>query len=910
MLGLSALAKAVFGTTNDRKVKAYAKRVPAISAMEEEYAALSDAELKGLTAKLKAEHAAGKSLDDLLVPAFAAVREASKRALGLRHFDVQMIGGMVLHEGMISEMKTGEGKTLVATLPVYLNALAGQGVHVVTVNDYLAKRDSAWMGQVFAKLGLSTSVIVHGLSDDERRQAYACDVTYATNNELGFDYLRDNMKYHLSEMVQRGHGYAIVDEVDSILVDEARTPLIISGPVDDRSDLYNALDRFMPQLDADDYEVDEKQRSISLTEKGNDHLEQILSEGGLLKGHNLYDGANVMIVHHMQQALRAHKLFQKDKDYIVKDGQVMIIDEFTGRMMPGRRFSEGLHQALEAKEHVAVQPENVTLASITFQNYFRLYKKLAGMTGTAATEAEEFLSIYNLDVLEIPTNVAVARLDADDEVYRTTQEKYEAIITTIKEARTRGQPVLVGTTSIEKSETLSGLLNAQGFPHSVLNARYHEQEAAIIAQAGAPGSVTIATNMAGRGTDIKLGGNLDMRITTELGDIVAGATRDARIAKIRDEIEANRQIVLAAGGLLVIGTERHESRRIDNQLRGRSGRQGDPGGSRFYLSLQDDLMRIFGSDRLDGMLKKLGLKDGEAIVHPWINKALEKAQQKVEARNFDVRKNILKYDNVMNDQRKVIFEQRIGLMKGEEISETIADMRHDVVSDAISRHIPENAYAEQWDAPGLRQSLREDVGIDFPIEEWVKEEGIADEEIRKRVQTAADTIYAQKREKFGNEVMNQVEKAVLLQTLDKLWRDHIVTVDHLRQVIHLRGYGQRDPLNEYKSEAFNLFSELLHVLKSKVTSQIMRVEVQSKLTNDDMLPDEDELPMMEAHHIDATSGDDDVGEGLLTLAKPVPKRAAVALDPKDPETWGKVSRNDPCPCGSGKRFKHCHGAYV
>ncbi len=910
MLGLSALAKAVFGTTNDRKVKAYAKRVPAINALEEEYAALSDTDLKGLTARFKAEHAGGKSLDDLLVPAFAAVREASKRSLGLRHFDVQMIGGMVLHEGMISEMKTGEGKTLVATLPVYLNALTGQGVHVVTVNDYLAKRDSAWMGQVFATLGLSTSVIVHGLSDDERRQAYACDVTYATNNELGFDYLRDNMKYHLAEMVQRGHGYAIVDEVDSILVDEARTPLIISGPVDDRSDLYNALDRFMPQLDSDDYEVDEKQRSISLTEKGNDHLEQILSEGGMLKGHNLYDGANVMIVHHMQQALKAHKLFQKDKDYIVKDGQVMIIDEFTGRMMPGRRFSEGLHQALEAKEHVAVQPENVTLASITFQNYFRLYKKLAGMTGTAATEAEEFLSIYNLDVLEIPTNVDVARLDEDDEVYRTTQEKYEAIIKSIKEARERGQPVLVGTTSIEKSETLSGLLNAQGFPHSVLNARYHEQEAAIIAQAGAPGSVTIATNMAGRGTDIKLGGNLDMRIATELSDLQPGATRDARIARIRDEIEANRQIVLAAGGLLVIGTERHESRRIDNQLRGRSGRQGDPGGSRFYLSLQDDLMRIFGSDRLDGMLTKLGLKDGEAIVHPWINKALEKAQQKVEARNFDVRKNILKYDNVMNDQRKVIFEQRIGLMKGEEISETIGDMRHDVIGDAISRHIPENAYAEQWDAPGLRQSLREDVGIDFPIEEWVKEEGIADEEIRERVQTAADKIYSQKREKFGDDVMNQVEKAVLLQTLDKLWRDHIVTVDHLRQVIHLRGYGQRDPLNEYKGEAFNLFAELLHVLKSKVTSQIMRVEVQSRLQNDDMLPDEDELPMMEAHHIDATSGDDDVGEGLLTLAKPAPKRPAVALDPKNPETWGKVSRNDPCPCGSGKRFKHCHGAYV
>ena len=911
MFGLKKMAQAVFGTTNDRKVSAYAKRVPAINDLEAGYEKLSDDQLKALTIQFKAEVAGGKSLNDMLVPAFAAVREASKRALGLRPFDVQMIGGMVLHEGKISEMKTGEGKTLVATLPVYLNALSGKGVHVVTVNDYLARRDSDWMGQVYAALGLTTGVIVHGINDRERHAAYACDVTYGTNNELGFDYLRDNMKYHLEEMVQRGHNFAIVDEVDSILVDEARTPLIISGPVDDKSSLYASLDHFIPELQSDDYELDEKQRSISLTEKGNEHLEQILAAGGMLKGDNLYDGANVTIVHHMQQALRAHKLFQKDKDYIVKDGQVVIIDEFTGRMMPGRRYSEGLHQALEAKEQVAVQPENVTLASITFQNYFRLYSKLAGMTGTASTEAEEFMDIYGLDVLEIPTNVVVARKDEDDEVYRTAKEKYEAIATTIRDARTRGQPVLVGTTSIEKSEILSGLLKAQGFEHSVLNARYHEQEAAIIAQAGAPGSVTIATNMAGRGTDIKLGGNLDMRIATELADVPNGAKRDAAIANIKDEIEANRKVVLEAGGLFVIGTERHESRRIDNQLRGRSGRQGDPGQSRFYLSLDDDLMRIFGSDRLDGMLQKLGLKEGEAIIHPWINKALEKAQQKVEARNFDIRKNILKYDNVMNDQRKVIFEQRIGLMKGEEIAETIDDMRHDVISESIARNIPANAYAEQWNAVGLRDELRKDIAIDFPVEDWVKEEGIADEEIKERVVTTANTHYASKRGKYGKEVMDQVEKAVLLQTLDRLWREHIVTVDYLRQVIHLRGYGQRDPLNEYKTEAFNLFSALLGNLKESVTGQMMRIEVQTRAQGD-LLPDEDDLPDMEAHHIDLSSGADDVGEGELKLSSP-PRRTktrTAKINPKDPATWGKVGRNDACPCGSGKRYKHCHGAYV
>jgi preprotein translocase subunit SecA len=901
MLGLRSIAAKIFGSSNQRKVTKFQGRVAEINALEPEIARLSDEELKNQTVKFREQLAQGKELDDLLVPAFATVREAAKRALGQRHFDVQLVGGMVLHEGRIAEMKTGEGKTLVATLPVYLNALAGNGVHVVTVNDYLAKRDSQWMGQVYAALGLTTGVIVHGLNDQQRREMYACDVTYGTNNELGFDYLRDNMKFHLQEMVQRGHNFAIVDEVDSILIDEARTPLIISGPLDDKSELYIAIDKYIPELTPEDYELDEKQRSCSFTEKGNEHLEQVLGAAGLLKGTNLYDAENVTVVHHINQALRAHKMFQRDKDYIVKDNQVIIIDEFTGRMMPGRRYSDGLHQALEAKEHVAIQPENQTLASVTFQNYFRLYDKLAGMTGTASTEAEEFMDIYGLDVIDIPTNVPVARQDDDDEVYRTAKEKYQAIITTIREARQRGQPVLVGTTSIEKSEILASLLNQQNIPHNVLNARYHEQEAQIVAQAGAPGAVTIATNMAGRGTDIKLGGNLEMRIANELADVAPGPGRDAKIEAIKAEIEVNKQKVLAAGGLFVIGTERHESRRIDNQLRGRSGRQGDPGRSLFYLSLDDDLMRIFGSERMDSMLQKLGLKEGEAIVHPWINKALEKAQQKVEARNFDIRKNLLKFDNVMNDQRKVIFEQRISIMKGEEISETVDDMRHQVIDDLISKHIPENAYAEQWDATGLRQHLREAVALDMPVDDWAKEEGIADEEIRERVTKAADELYTAKRELYTPQIMQQVEKAVLLQTLDHLWREHIVTVEHLRQVIHLRGYGQRDPLNEYKTEGYNLFESLMSRLREMVTGQIMRVEIQAR-PQDDMLPDEDELPPMVARHIDATTGEDDVGEGAV-FGQTIPKVSLGAGEVK-----GKVGRNDPCPCGSGKKYKHCHGA--
>ena len=918
MLGLRNIASAVFGTTNSRKLVAFQKRVPAINAIEPEYEKLSDAELMGLTDKFKAELAGGKSLDDLLVPAFAAVREAAKRSLGLRPFDVQLLGGMVLNAGIISEMKTGEGKTLVATLPVYLNALAGKGVHVVTVNDYLAKRDAGWMGKVYSALGMTTGVIVHGLDDNQRRAAYASDITYGTNNELGFDYLRDNMKYHLEEMVQRGHCFAIVDEVDSILVDEARTPLIISGPSEDRSELYNTLDHFIPQLVNEDFELDEKQRQVTLTESGNEHLEQLLTAAGVLKGGTLYDAANVTIVHHIQNALRAHKLFALDKDYIVKDGEVVIIDEFTGRMMPGRRYSEGLHQAIEAKEHVQVQPENVTMASITFQNYFRMYDKLAGMTGTALTEVDEFIDIYRLDVLEVPTNVPVARLDENDEVYRTEREKFGAIIETIRDAQARGQPVLVGTVSIEKSELLSNALTAAGIKHNVLNARFHEQEALIISQAGAPGAVTIATNMAGRGTDIKLGGNLDMRVEQELAQLAEGAERSRAIQKIKDEVESNKRIVIDAGGLFVIGTERHESRRIDNQLRGRSGRQGDPGRSRFYLSLQDDLMRIFGTDRLDGMLQKLGLKDGEAIVSTWINKALETAQKKVEARNFDIRKNLLKFDNVMNDQRKVIFDQRIGIMKGEEVSETVDDMRHDVVDELVSKHIPENAYAEQWDAAGLREQLRDAVAIDFPVDDWAKEEGIADEQIRERVTHAVDDAYKAKREEWagaapGQDIGQQIEKSVLLQTLDRLWREHIIANDYLRQVIHLRGYGQRDPLNEYKTEGFTMFQAMVSQLKEAVTSQLMRVQLQFQQPAG--LPDETALPPMELHHIDASTGQDEAGSlnvaaGTMNLETAAKPKAAAKIDPKKPETWGKVSRNDDCPCGSGKKFKHCHGAFV
>ncbi|BBE73828.1 preprotein translocase subunit SecA [Oharaeibacter diazotrophicus] len=925
MVGLGAIARKLFGSANDRRVKGYRPRIAAINALETELQALSDDALKARTAEFRAALAAGKTVDDLLVPAFATVREAARRVLGQRHYDVQLVGGIVLNEGSIAEMKTGEGKTLVATLACYLNALPGKGVHVVTVNDYLARRDAEWMSRIYGFLGLSTGIIVHGLDDEQRRAAYACDITYATNNELGFDYLRDNMKYEREQMVQRGHHFAIVDEVDSILVDEARTPLIISGPLDDRSDFYNTIDTFIPGLAAEDFEIDEKQRTVIFTEAGTEKLEQRLKAAGLLKGGSLYDVENVSVVHHVNQALKAHKLFQRDKDYIVKGGEVVIIDEFTGRMMPGRRYSDGLHQALEAKEHVKIQPENQTLASITFQNYFRMYDKLAGMTGTASTEADEFADIYGLEVVEIPTHRPVARKDDDDEVYRTVEEKYKAIIATIREAKTRGQPVLVGTTSIEKSETLARMLAAEGFRQhdfdvlfdgddgrademvfQVLNARYHEQEASIIAQAGVPGAVTIATNMAGRGTDIQLGGNADMRIANELADVPAGPEREARETKIREDVERLKQKALAAGGLFVIGTERHESRRIDNQLRGRSGRQGDPGHSRFYLSLQDDLMRIFGSDRMDGMLQKLGLKDGEAIIHPWINKALEKAQQKVEARNFDIRKNLLKFDNVMNDQRKVIFEQRIELMTEEDVSETVADMRHEVITGLIAKHIPENAYAEQWDVAGLQAEIVEYLNLDLPVADWAKEEGIADQEIEARVTKAADEAFAAREARIGPELMRRVEKAVLLQTLDHLWREHLAHLDHLRSVVGLRGYAQRDPLNEYKTEAFALFESLLGQLRGQVIGQLMRIELR---------PPEPAQGMPDGaleHHADPFTGADEMAVPPASMLQTVfdEEGRAPARDPADPSTWGHVGRNEMCPCGSGKRFKHCHGQFA
>ena len=907
MVSFAALGKKLFGSSNERQIKAYAARVEAINALEDEVSALSDEALAQRTEQFRQEVIDGKSLDDLLVPAFATVREAAKRALGQRHYDVQLIGGMVLHDGKISEMRTGEGKTLVATLAVYLNALSGRGVHVVTVNDYLASRDAEWMGQVYRFLGLTVGTIVNDMDDDARRDAYASDVTYGTNNEFGFDYLRDNMKYDLGEMVQRGHSFAIVDEVDSILIDEARTPLIISGPVEDRSDLYVSIDAIVPDFKPSDYEIDEKAKTVALTDEGNEKAEELLAEKGLLKDAGLYDVENVSLVHHLNNALRAHKLFFKDKDYIVKNNQVIIIDEFTGRMMEGRRYSDGLHQALEAKEDAEIQPENQTLASVTFQNYFRLYDKLAGMTGTAATEAEEFMDIYGLDVVDVPTNKPVARLDEDDEVYRTAQEKYKAIVELIRRCQDKGQPVLVGTTSIEKSEFLSDFLKKEKVKHAVLNARHHEKEAAIIADAGVPGAVTIATNMAGRGTDIQLGGNLEMRVQDEVGDLPEGAKRDKKIATIEAEIEARKAQALEAGGLYVIGTERHESRRIDNQLRGRSGRQGDPGASKFFLSLDDDLMRIFGSDRMDGVLQKLGLEEGEAIIHPWINKALEKAQKKVEAHNYDIRKNLLKFDNVMNEQRKVIFDQRVDLMRDEEVSETVVDLRHQLLDEMVAKFVPENAYAEQWDLDGLSEEVERLFNITPPIQEWADEEGIANEELLERLIEATNVAAAKKAAEFGPDIMRQVEKSVLLQTLDHLWRDHLVTLEHLRQVVGLRGYGQRDPLNEYQTESFTLFESMLAQLREAVSGQLSHVELSM---GDDLPSLEDaELPEMEAHHMDFSTGEDEFhpDERSEPQTPIISRKAAVALDPNDPSTWGKVARNAPCPCGSGKKYKHCHG---
>ncbi len=854
--------------------------------MEPVIEALSDSALRGKTAEFKQKLANGATLDDVLEEAFAVVREASKRALGMRHFDVQLIGGMVLHSGNIAEMRTGEGKTLVATLPAYLNALEGKGVHVITVNDYLASRDAEWMNQVYSFLGMKTGTIVHGLDDRQRREAYACDITYGTNNEFGFDYLRDNMKYALNDMVQRGHHYCIVDEVDSILIDEARTPLIISGPTDDRSDLYRQIDAIIPQLTDEDYDLDEKQRSIVFTEEGNEHIEDLLTQAGLMEG-SMYDPQNITIVHHANQALRAHKLFTRDKDYIVKDKQVMLIDEFTGRMMDGRRLSEGLHQAIEAKEGVTIQPENQTLASITYQNYFRLYKKLAGMTGTADTEADEFMDTYGLRVFDIPTNRPIQRIDEDDVVYRTAKEKYKAIIEELRDCHQRGQPVLLGTASIEKSELLSTLLAQAKIPHQVLNARHHEREALIIAQAGMPGAITVATNMAGRGTDIQLGGNLEMRMETELlagrqdqlqaefqnelqeevGRIIEktpalAASRDQIMrnvppelrdqvvkrvehkvleqirqeiedgkheqlkTRLKDEIAAAKKKALDAGGLFVLGTERHESRRIDNQLRGRTGRQGDPGRSKFYVSIEDDLLRIFAAERLDSIMRRLGIKEDEAIVHPWMNKALETSQKKVEQRNFEIRKNLLKYDNVTNDQRKAIFEQRIEFMTAEDVSDTITEMRRDVVEDIVNEAMPPKTYAEQWDIDGLIEETHKIFGITPPIREWASEEGVANEEIIERLSAAADEAFLARAAEMGPDRMRWFEKQILLQLLDKEWREHLQQLDQLRSVIHLRSYGQRDPLNEFKSEAFALFSELLSSLRKTVTGTLMNFQIQ------------------------------------------------------------------------------------
>ncbi|MDV3252085.1 preprotein translocase subunit SecA [Devosia sp. BK] len=900
-MALASLARRIFGSPSDRQVKRYQGKVAAINALEPELAKLSDDELRARTEEFKAQLAQGADLEDLIVPAFATVREASKRVLGMRHFDVQLIGGMVLNDRAIAEMRTGEGKTLVATLAVYLNALTGKGVHVVTVNDYLARRDASWMGQIYNFLGLSYGIIVHGLTDQQRRESYAADITYGTNNEFGFDYLRDNMKYARNQMVQRGHAFAIVDEVDSILVDEARTPLIISGPSEDRSELYIKINALMPIIGEGDFELDEKHRSATFTDQGVEKLEAALAEAGLLKSESMYDVENVALVHHANSALRAHKLFRKDKDYITRDtpegGEVVIIDEFSGRMMPGRRYSEGLHQALEAKEGVKIQSENQTLASITFQNYFRLYEKLAGMTGTASTEAEEFADIYNLGVVTIPTNLSVQRIDEDDAIYRTAAEKFDAIADLIKECQERGQPVLVGTTSIEKSEMLADILRKKNVGKmNVLNARHHEQEAFIVADAGLPGAITIATNMAGRGTDIQLGGNLEMRIEREAGEL-EGEAREAKIAEIKATIAEEKAKSLAAGGLMVIGTERHESRRIDNQLRGRSGRQGDPGHSKFYLSLQDDLMRIFPVDSMDSMLGKLGLEQGESITHPWVTKAIERAQGKVESRNFDIRKNILKYDDVMNDQRKVIFEQRLEFMDAEDVSETVTEMRHDVVDNIVAKSIPPRAYPEQWNAEQLQADAKAYLNVDAPISEWAKEEGIEAVTVETRIRDAADAVIAAKNEAYG-EVMRQVEKSVLLQSIDGLWREHLVLLDHLSKVVGWRGIAQRDPLTEYKQEAYELFQGLLSGLREQVTQQMSHIQIQMRQPEPPPMLD---LTKLEETHIDPTTGENDaVGDDS----------DVGALAPLDPKLLVGLSRNAPCPCGSGKKVKHCHGAFV
>ena len=900
MLGLGKIAKKVFGTPNDRRIREVQAIVENINALEKDFSLLSDSEIISKTKELKQRYGEGETLDKLLPEAFANCREAAKRTLGLRAFDVQLVGGIFLHRGNISEMKTGEGKTLVATFPAYLNALVGKGVHIVTVNDYLAKRDAEWMSKVYTALGMTTGVVYPQQEDEEKLEAYSCDITYATNNELGFDYLRDNMKPSIDQIAQKHHYFAIVDEVDSILVDEARTPLIISGPAQDRSELYIQIDKLIPNLEENHFTIDEKSRNVTFTDEGNDFLELQLRKRDLLPDtQSLYDPESTTVVHHVNQGLRAHKLFSKDKDYIVRDKQVVLIDEFTGRMMSGRRLSEGLHQAIEAKEGCDIQPENVTLASVTFQNYFRLYEKLSGMTGTAATEADEFMEIYKLGVLEIPTNVPITRVDADDRVYRTAKEKYAAIVEEVKEANSNGQPVLLGTTSIEKSELLSSLLKDSGVKHNVLNARQHEQEAAIVADAGKFGAVTIATNMAGRGTDIQLGGNMEMQVLEALKDKPKSNPELIR-KTIEEKHSKDKKQVLEAGGLFVLASERHESRRIDNQLRGRSGRQGDPGKTCFFLSLEDDLMRIFGSERLDKVLSTLGMEEGEAIIHPWVNKSLERAQSKVEARNFDIRKQLLKFDDVMNDQRIAIFEQRLDIMRAEDQTEIIDDMRNDVIDDLINVHIPPKSYPDQWDLDGLKDAVKEGINLDLPIDDWANEEGVDDELLTERIEDAANSMMADKTKAFGKEAMQQVEKQLLLQTIDTKWREHLITLEHLRSVVGFRGYAQRDPLNEYKNEAFQLFERLLNGLRYDVTKQLSIVRP---------LTDAERKAMI-AKFLDEQKKPTETSK--TTSSQAIKSNSSMPLGAKTPpdqmpKGWQATGRNELCPCGSGKKFKHCHG---
>ncbi len=900
MLGLGKIAKKVFGTPNDRRIREVQAIVENINSLEKDFSLLSDNEITSKTKEFKQRYGEGETLDKLLPEAFANCREAAKRALGLRAFDVQLVGGIFLHRGNISEMKTGEGKTLVATFPAYLNALVGKGVHIVTVNDYLAKRDAEWMSKVYTALGMTTGVVYPQQEDQEKLEAYSCDITYATNNELGFDYLRDNMKPSIDQIAQKHHYFAIVDEVDSILVDEARTPLIISGPAQDRSELYIQIDKLIPSLEENHFTIDEKSRNVTFTDEGNDFLELQLRKRDLLPDtQSLYDPESTTVVHHVNQGLRAHKLFSKDKDYIVRDKQVVLIDEFTGRMMSGRRLSEGLHQAIEAKEGCDIQPENVTLASVTFQNYFRLYEKLSGMTGTAATEADEFMEIYKLGVLEIPTNMPITRVDADDRVYRTAKEKYAAIVEEVKDANSNGQPVLLGTTSIEKSELLSSLLKDSGIKHNVLNARQHEQEAAIVADAGKFGAVTIATNMAGRGTDIQLGGNMEIQVLEALQD-KPNSNPELIRKTIEEKHSKDKNQVLEAGGLFVLASERHESRRIDNQLRGRSGRQGDPGKTCFFLSLEDDLMRIFGSERLDKVLSTLGMEEGEAIIHPWVNKSLERAQSKVEARNFDIRKQLLKFDDVMNDQRIAIFEQRLDIMRAEDQTEIIDDMRNDVIDDLINVHIPPKSYPDQWDLDGLKDAVKEGINLDLPIDDWANEEGVDDELLTERIEDAANSMMANKTNAFGKEAMQQVEKQLLLQTIDTKWREHLITLEHLRSVVGFRGYAQRDPLNEYKNEAFQLFERLLNGLRYDVTKQLSIVRP---------LTDAERKAMI-AKFLDEQKKPTETSK--MASSKAIKSNSSMPLGAKTPpeqmpKGWQATGRNELCPCGSGKKFKHCHG---